>query len=134
MSGPSRRHRLRVVGPRVEKVADVQVLPLEYPRDIQRPKTRADCENLPRPCPFISCQFHLYLDVTTKGHIRFNFPDLEPHELVETCVLDVADMGQHADSDVADLMNMTRQGVLDVELLALSRLQRSLPRLVEGVR
>ncbi|HUB07073.1 MAG TPA: DNA-binding protein, partial [Myxococcales bacterium] len=28
-----------------------------------RPKTRADCVNGPRPCLFVSCKHHLYLDV-----------------------------------------------------------------------
>jgi len=34
-----------------------------YPRGVVRPITRADCAGGQRPCPFVSCKFHLKLDV-----------------------------------------------------------------------
>ena len=44
-----------------------------YPDWIERPKTRADCVDGPRPCPYISCAHHLYLDVNNEsGAIKFN--------------------------------------------------------------
>lgn len=69
---------------------------VEYPEDVDRPKTRADCleggSNANRPCPFVSCEYHLYLDVNPKsGAIKVNFPRLEVWEMAETCALDVAD-------------------------------------------
>lgn len=64
----------------------------EYPKNVERPKTRADCVDGPRPCPFVSCQHHLYLDVNpTSGAIKVNFPRLDVWEMDETCALDVAD-------------------------------------------
>ena len=36
---------------------------IEYPADVERPKTRGECENGQRPCPFVSCKWHLYLNV-----------------------------------------------------------------------
>src|SRR3954454_13361241 len=36
---------------------------LIYPEDIDRPLTREECKSMPRPCPFVSCSHHLYLDV-----------------------------------------------------------------------
>ncbi len=29
----------------------------------ERPKLRSECVDGPRPCPFVSCKYHLYLDV-----------------------------------------------------------------------
>jgi hypothetical protein len=66
-----------------------------------RPKTREDCKNDVRPCPWVGCQFHLYLDVDDRNEIIFNHEntvfnddDLENPDLrkmVHTCVLDIVD-------------------------------------------
>lgn len=64
---------------------------VEYPDDVERPKTRDDCVDGPRPCPFASCRFHLYLDVSSRGSIKINFPRLEVWDLPESCALDIAD-------------------------------------------
>ena len=29
----------------------------------ERPRTRGDCKNLPRPCPFIGCRHNLWMDI-----------------------------------------------------------------------
>lgn len=92
-----------------------------YPADELRrlptlPAERADCLGGPRPCPFVSCQYHLYLDVLpATGAIKLNFPDLEPDELEETCALDVADRGPSTLERVGELMNMTRERVRQIE-------------------
>lgn len=90
----------------------------------ERPQTRLECETGPRPCPFVSCQFHLYLDVGKKGSIKLNFPHLEPDELVETCVLDVADRGGATLEEVADFINLTRERVRQIEEIARGKLHR----------
>src|SRR5262245_58822719 len=60
--------------------------------DHWRPRTRGECENVERPCPYVGCRYNLYLDVDPRsGSIKLNFPDLEPDELVESCALDLAD-------------------------------------------
>jgi len=69
--------------------------------DIDRPKTRGDCIDGPRPCPWVGCRYHLYLDVVyikTKGRARivYRHPGKEPWELVFSCALDIADMGPHS--------------------------------------
>lgn len=87
-----------------------------------RPSTRADCEKGERPCPFLSCRFHLYLDVTPAGGITLNFPDKELHELAETCALDVADRGGIILAEVGSLMNVTRERVRQIEAKAAARL------------
>ncbi|HZJ54956.1 MAG TPA: DNA-binding protein, partial [Myxococcaceae bacterium] len=53
--------------------------------DENRPRTRADCINGPRPCLFVSCKHNLYLDVNPEtGSIKLNFPDKEIWELEHT--------------------------------------------------
>lgn len=59
-----------------------------------RPRTRGDCADGPRPCPWVSCRHHLYLDVNAEsGTITLRFPDLQPEEMGASCSLDVADGG-----------------------------------------
>jgi len=65
---------------------DVAVLP--------RPRTRGDCRTGPRPCPWVSCRHHLYLDVNDEsGSIKVNHPNTELEDMADTCSLDVADRG-----------------------------------------
>src|SRR5262249_55969303 len=62
------------------------------PIDVPRPTSRGQCCQEIRPCPWVACKYHLYLDVNPEtGSIKINFPDLEPWEMGETCALDVAD-------------------------------------------
>jgi hypothetical protein len=103
---------------------------VEYPTDIERPKTRGDCLpggcNEERPCPWVSCDKHLYLDVNpTSGSIKLNFPTLAVDELAETCSLDVADRGGVILDYVGDVMNLTRERIRQCETRALEHLQES---------
>jgi hypothetical protein len=91
--------------------------------EIDRPHTRRECADGPRPCPHVSCRHHLYLDVNPQtGTIKLNFPDLEVWELAISCALDVADLGGTAIELVSELMNVTRERVRQIEMQALSRL------------
>lgn len=90
-----------------------------YPDDVERPRVRRDCEGGPRPCPFVSCKFHLYLDVDPRtGSIKFNFPGIEPWELAESCALDVADRGWQTLEQVGELVGLTRERIRQVEIAA----------------
>ena len=89
-----------------------------------RPKNRADCKDGDRPCPFVSCKYHLYLDVNPHtGSIKLNFPDLEVWELTETCSLDVADRGGITLEEVGELLNLTRERIRQVESTGLEKLR-----------
>jgi hypothetical protein len=89
-----------------------------------RPRTRAECANGPRPCMFISCKHHLYLDVNpATGSIKLNFPDKEIWELEETCALDVADRGGITLEEVGTIMNLTRERIRQVETRGLLKLR-----------
>lgn len=90
----------------------------------QRPRTRAACATGPRPCLFISCKHHLYLDVNpATGSVKVNFPDKEVWELEETCALDVADRGGMTLEEVGSIMNLTRERIRQVESRGLHKLR-----------
>jgi hypothetical protein len=96
-----------------------------YPdvEDVARPKVREDCAQAERPCPFVSCKHHLYLDVSSRtGAIKLNFPDLEVWEMNETCALDIADRGGTTLEEVGAIMNLTRERIRQVEVKALAKL------------
>jgi hypothetical protein len=100
-----------------------------YPEDeelAQRPRSRAECAGVPRPCPFVSCHHHLYLDVSARtGAIKLNFPDLEVDELPAdaSCALDVAERHGETLEAVGAIMNLTRERVRQLEVKALAKLQ-----------
>lgn len=90
--------------------------------EIKRPRTRGECPTT-RPCPFVSCRHHLYLDVMEDGEIRFNFKGLEPHELTNSCSLDISDIGPLTALGVGNTMGLTRPLVSEIEAKALAKLK-----------
>ncbi len=80
-----------------------------YPE--KRPETREGCADMPRPCPFLTCKWHL-------GHEAIG-PDVDDDTLAEaiasetgdTCALDVADRGPQTERWVAQLMGLSHQRV-----------------------
>jgi hypothetical protein len=89
-----------------------------------KPRKRDECVGGERPCPYVSCKYHLYLDVSPRtGAIKLNFPDLEVWEMQETCALDVADRGGTTLEDVGAIMNLTRERIRQVEVRALAKLE-----------
>jgi hypothetical protein len=97
-----------------------------YPdvEDGVKPALRADCAQGQRPCPFVSCKHHLYLDVSARtGAIKLNFPDLEVWEMTESCAVDVADRGGATLEDVGTIMNLTRERIRQVEVKGLAKLE-----------
>ena len=89
-----------------------------------RPIVRAECVDGPRPCPYVSCIHHLYLDVDPRtGSIKFCFPDLEPEELEESCALDVAERGGSTREEVGKAMNVTRARIGQIEEIAMAKLR-----------
>jgi len=87
-----------------------------------RPASRSECRSMPRPCPFVGCRYHLYLDVNPRnGNVKYNFPDLEPWELAYSCALDIAEMGSGVTlEEIGHAMNLTRERVRQLEVVALS--------------
>jgi hypothetical protein len=91
-----------------------------------RPELREDCRTAERPCPYVSCKYHLFLDINPEtGSIKINFPDLEVWEMSETCALDVADRGGITLEEVGELLNLTRERIRQVEVFGLDKLRSS---------
>lgn len=90
--------------------------------DHDRPRTRGDCEGGPRPCPYVGCRYHLYLDVTPSGSIKFNYPDLEPEDLEHGCSLD-PDVQGISLVEVQRITGLTKQRVQQIETQALEKLR-----------
>jgi hypothetical protein len=92
--------------------------------DYWRPENRSDCLTMERPCLFVSCRHHLYLDVNPEtGSMKLNFPDKEVWELEDTCALDVADRGGITLEEVGAIMNLTRERIRQVEVRGLEKLK-----------
>lgn len=91
-----------------------------------RPEGPGACEegeHFQRPCPFVSCKHHLYLDVSAKtGAIKLNVPDLEVWEMTETCAIDVAMRGGSTLEEVGEILNLTRERVRQIEVKALAKI------------
>ena len=129
-SGRGRRRRRRRVRARTSAVKRLTKEQLRmgrmlYPEsDYWKPNSREACTSFERPCPFVSCKDHLFLDVNpATGSIKLNFPDLEVWEMEDTCALDVADRGGITLEEVGEIMNLTRERIRQVELRGLEKLR-----------
>lgn len=101
--------------------------------DYWRPKMRSECLEMERPCLFVSCRHHLYLDVNPEtGSVKLNFPDKEPWDLEDTCALDVADRGGITLEEVGAIMNLTRERIRQVEVRGLEKL-KEVPEALGGL-
>jgi hypothetical protein len=88
----------------------------------RRPKTRAECVAVPRPCPFIGCVHHLYLDKTKTGRLIVNFPDQDVLDLKHSCVLDVVDQyGPMRLNEIGTILNVTQERVRQIVSTALKK-------------
>ncbi len=131
------RRRRRRTRPRSKTIAmkrltreELRLGALMFPPvdDVARPAKRAECSQDIRPCPWVSCKHHLYLDVNPEtGSIKINFPELEPWELVNTCSLDIAERGGITLEEVGEIMNLTRERIRQVEVRGLLKLRMASP-------
>lgn len=122
----SKRHRpvrARTLSAKRGGLRHLMVLAADIePIDYDRPSTRSDCKSGARPCPWVSCRWHLYLDVSPQtGALKLNFPDIGPERMLESCALDIADLGGRALEDVGAIMNLTRERVRQIEGEAMTK-------------
>lgn len=106
--------------------------PVDYPVDANKPKNRSECKGGLRPCPFVSCRFNTYLDVTAKGWIHLTREGLEPDEVPEhlSCAEDMADRARAGDQptleEVGQAIGVTRERVRQIEDLAIAKVEIAL--------
>jgi len=81
-----------------------------------------------RPCVFVGCRPNLYLDVTENGSIKMTRPELEPQEMraSRSCVLDVASGGPLRLDDTGHALDVSRERVRQLEVVALANLRTNL--------
>jgi len=87
-----------------------------------RPHTRAGCVDGPRPCPWLSCRYHLGINATSAGGLQVR----DPETLRESCALDVADRDGVTLEEVGGIMGVTRERIRQIERAALRRLNSAL--------
>jgi len=123
----NRRSRPRgtTIGLRRVSLVELELGAALYPPvDLERPRTRADCGAEARPCPWVACKHHLYLDINpTTGSIKINFPDREPWELEHSCALDIADTGAKTLDEIGEFTNLTRERIRQLEVRGLLKLR-----------
>jgi hypothetical protein len=119
------RARARTISIRRLSKAELNRGKMLYPEEeYWRPSARSECVDMERPCPFVSCKYHLYIDVhPVRGSIKINFPDVEVWEMTDTCALDIADRGGITLEEVGEIMNLTRERVRQLETQGLAKLQ-----------
>ncbi|HRI08668.1 MAG TPA: sigma factor-like helix-turn-helix DNA-binding protein [Nannocystaceae bacterium] len=122
-----RRARAKTIAMKRLTKEELRIGALLYPeRSYWRPKTRGECANVSRPCPYVSCKYHLYIDVNpSTGSIKINFPDLEVWELTHSCALDVAGQGGITLEEVGEILNLTRERIRQVEVRGLLKLREA---------
>ena len=97
-----------------------------------RPITREDCRKMARPCPYVSCKHHLYLDIKPNGSYKVNFWGAELGDLKYTCALDIAEKRQMTSlEEIGAHTNLTRERVRQIEESALKKLEESLANLLQ---
>lgn len=75
----------------------------------RRPRTRGDCEQEPRPCPWTGCRYHLGCEVRGEG-------------CGETCALDLAAWGGLTQGEVGFVLGVSKQRVEQIERAALVKM------------
>jgi len=75
----------------------------------------------------VSCRYHAYLEVNrTTGTVKFNFPDKEPWELEETCILDLAERGAMTFEEIGRRLNVTRERSRQIAAAALAQVHEAI--------
>ena len=91
-----------------------------------RPETLGECSE-ERPCPYVSCKYHLAYDTTPNGNLVHNFPGLEVWELDSTCMFDEIEPGSGSTLEaIGSAMNLTRERVRQIERQAFAKISESL--------
>jgi hypothetical protein len=106
---------------------ELRIGALLYPERFSRPATRGECAGLPRPCPYVGCRHHLYLDVGKAGGVKLS-TTLDPSAMPASCSLDMADRGESTLEEIGELLGVTRERVRQIEARAQAKALRLIRR------
>lgn len=96
-----------------------------YLRFFKKPKTRGDCVNVQRPCPWVSCKYHLATNVKPNGTLEYVYHSVSITDITESCALDVAEQGGLSSYDVGKYLNLSGQQIKNIEKEALKKLKKA---------
>lgn len=96
-----------------------QALPEPAPAPERRPRTRADCIDGPRPCPWFGCAHHLGTKVTQAGRLCVR----EIGEQQPSCELDEAERGPKTKEETGRVLGVTSRMVDYLERNAARKLR-----------
>lgn len=94
--------------------------PGDNPMRDERPVKRGDCLHGERPCPWLSCGFHMFWALDKSRIFRtMRLSDDEVADeilsLPQTCVLDMADQGGLTLDEIGQILRITRERVRQIE-------------------
>ena len=91
-----------------------------------KPVTRQECKSSHRPCPWISCQFHMFWCVNQIDRILQYLPDHTIADIAlslsQTCVLDVTDTGEKTLEEIGDILQVSRERIRQIEEGAINKI------------
>ena len=108
---------------------------------LRGPRTRGECVDGPRPCPWVSCRHHLATEaLRLRWTPKYGLSHQPPPgrvaaalgDLAETCSLDVADQGDHTFKSIAQLLRMSRSRAQQIAAQGLARVNEREPLLAEA--
>jgi len=90
-----------------------------------RPRRRADCAEVPRPCPFVGCRYNLFLDVRSDGRLvrlrgKHGPLAVDP---ARSCALDLAEAGPRSVTEIAEQLGVTKARISQIIDRASGRLR-----------
>ena len=101
------------------------------------PATLADCPTT-RPCPYVTCRYHLAYEVTGNGSIQQTWPGRDIDDIPGTCALDYCSRGGMTIDEIGAIMNVSYERVRQIEVQALAKIRAALgvdyeqPKLRQG--
>ena len=101
------------------------------PPIVGRPRTRGDCIDGPRPCPYLGCRHNLLLDVQRNGGLRYRDgvgQAYDPDDPRDSCALDAAERGGMHLGQIGEALSCTDERVRQEEEVAMAKFRAALPR------
>ena len=100
---------------------------LSHALPLWRPRTRGDCEDLPRPCVFVGCRYNTFLAVNEQGRLRpwarrAKTPNGVPAGA--SCALDAVEGNRELSRrETAELLGFTSERIRQLEISAIAKLK-----------